>query len=144
LIESRELLWETIKSGQTGEWTKAGNVGLAYGTMVGFLRVGNWHGVLFFALELLKTALELDGLGDVNPGAFALGVYVENEGKKLDEWRTAAFDKLRKHLEHEVFVEVQRDVKSSRRELLVHNAADAVCLAAMMVVRSNKSREVVP
>ncbi len=59
----------------------------------------------------------------------ALGSYIEQEAKKLDQWREETFGELFGHLKHEV-AEIGR---SNRRTIQIHNCIDAVMLSCIML-----------
>jgi hypothetical protein len=59
----------------------------------------------------------------------SLGTYIEQEGKKKDEWRDKSYGELYAHLKHEI-AEIQR---SKEKTVQLHNAMDACTLAAIMV-----------
>lgn len=61
----------------------------------------------------------------------SLGAYIEQEGKKLDEWRDKSWGELYAHLKHEV-AEIQR---SKEKTVQLHNAMDACVLSAIMVTK---------
>lgn len=61
----------------------------------------------------------------------AFGSYVEQEGKKGDQWRDESYTDLYKHLDHEI-EELKR---SEGRTVRLHNAIDACCLSAMLAVK---------
>jgi len=66
---------------------------------------------------------------------FALGSYVEQEAKKGDNWREREIGELYNHLAHEV-EEIRRNLRRSEVTYLVHNAADAVMLSCMLLVKA--------
>ncbi len=61
----------------------------------------------------------------------AYGGYVEQEGKKSDQWRDETLETLYRHLDHEID-EVRR---SKSKTVRLHNAMDACSLFAMLAVR---------
>jgi len=59
----------------------------------------------------------------------ALGSYVEQEAKKLDQWRDETFGQLYGHLKHEVG-EIGR---SKARTIQIHNCMDALMLSCILL-----------
>lgn len=67
----------------------------------------------------------------------AFGSYIEQEAKKLDQWRDQTFWQLLQHLKHEVG-EIER---SKSRTVQYHNAIDAVMLADMILSKIMEKEE---
>ncbi|RLC36280.1 hypothetical protein DRH29_04895 [candidate division Kazan bacterium] len=61
----------------------------------------------------------------------ALGSYIEQEAKKLDQWRDQSFGQLYAHLKHEI-AEIGRS-KTKTQQL--HNCIDACALSAMLIAK---------
>ncbi len=59
----------------------------------------------------------------------ALGSYVEQEAKKLDQWRDESFGQLYGHLKHEVG-EIGR---SKARTIQIHNCMDSLMLSCILL-----------
>jgi len=59
----------------------------------------------------------------------SLGSYIEQEAKKMDEWRDKSLGEIYAHLKHEI-AEIGR---SSAKTTMLHNCMDACILSAMMV-----------
>lgn len=67
----------------------------------------------------------------LNAMLLSLGAYIEQEGKKKDEWRDKSYGELYAHLKHEI-AEIQR---SKEKTVQLHNAMDACALSAIMVAK---------
>ena len=61
----------------------------------------------------------------------ALGSYIEQEAKKLDDWRDKTFGEIYAHLKHEI-EEIRRS-KSLTQQL--HNCIDAVMLSTILLAK---------
>jgi hypothetical protein len=68
--------------------------------------------------------------------AYAFGSYIEQEPKKQDQWRDQTWGQLYAHLKNEI-AEIGR---SKGPTVQLHNAIDAVMLAAMLVVKAQGER----
>ena len=66
---------------------------------------------------------------------FALGSYMEQESKKVDQWRDQGIGQLYAHLSHEL-EEIRANIKDDDLTWLVHNAADATSLAAILLAKA--------
>ena len=74
--------------------------------------------------------------------AFSLGSYTEQEAKKADTWRDQSLGQLYAHLAHEI-QEIRVNLKPGKDKLsyLIHNAADAVNLSAMILAKALEMEE---
>ncbi len=59
----------------------------------------------------------------------ALGSYIEQEAKKLDQWRDETYGQLYGHLKHEIG-EIGR---SKRRTIQIHNCIDSIMLSCILL-----------
>ena len=59
----------------------------------------------------------------------ALGSYIEQEAKKLDQWRDQTYGELYGHLKHEIG-EIGR---SKRRTIQIHNCIDSIMLSCLLL-----------
>ena len=59
----------------------------------------------------------------------ALGSYIEQEAKKLDQWRDESYGQLYGHLKHEIG-EIGR---SKGRTIQIHNCIDSVMLSCILL-----------
>jgi len=75
--------------------------------------------------ELVRRAMDV-----------AYGSYMEQEGKKYDSWRDLSIGQLADHLRHEVNEEIMGNVRRGEIGFLMHNAMDAVELAAMLMAKA--------
>ena len=75
---------------------------------------------------------------------FALGSYMDQEGKKDDGWRDVDLGQLYNHLRHEVDEEIRGNLKRGELSYLLHNAVDAVSLSAMLLARVMEVAEIKP
>ncbi len=73
----------------------------------------------------IKTALDM-----------AYGSYVEQEGKKSDQWRDQSIGELGNHIRHEVD-EIMSNIKRGEIGYLVHNAMDVIELGAILLAQAN-------
>ena len=73
--------------------------------------------------------------------SFALGVYVEQEAKKVDSWRDIDLGNLYEHLRHEILDEIRPNIKRGEMTYLIHNAADAAALSLMILARAIELNE---
>jgi len=67
----------------------------------------------------------------LNAMLLSLGSYIEQEGKKKDQWRDKSYGEVYAHLKHEI-AEIER---SKERTVQLHNAMDACALAAILVCK---------
>jgi len=67
----------------------------------------------------------------LNAMLLSLGAYIEQEGKKMDEWRDKTYGEIYAHLKHEL-IEIQR---SKDKTVQLHNAMDACVLSAILVCK---------
>ena len=67
----------------------------------------------------------------LNAMMVSLGSYIEQEAKKLDDWRNRSFGEIYAHLKHEV----QEIKRSKTKTQQLHNCIDACCLSAMLVAK---------
>lgn len=70
----------------------------------------------------------------------AYGSYVEQEGKKADQWRDQSIGQLVAHLRHEVD-ELVANVRRGELGYLLHNAMDAIELAALVLIKAQEALE---
>ncbi len=66
----------------------------------------------------------------------AYGSYVEQEGKKGDQWREQTIGQLGDHIRHEID-EVMSNIRRGEIGFLVHNAMDVIELAAILLAHAN-------
>jgi len=59
----------------------------------------------------------------------ALGSYIEQEAKKLDQWRDETFGQLYGHLKHEI----EEIGRSKGRTIQIHNCMDALMLSCILL-----------
>lgn len=59
----------------------------------------------------------------------ALGAYIEQEAKKLDDWRDQNFGQLYGHLKHEI----EEIGRSKARTTQIHNCMDALMLSCILL-----------
>ena len=88
----------------------------------------------FTAIEMVSNLVRTDETGCVSLYSamlVAFGSYVEQEGKKGNQWAFQSYGDLYKHLSHEI-VEIKRSVGST---VQLHNAMDAVGLFAMLAIK---------
>lgn len=76
--------------------------------------------------EEVRTALDM-----------AYGSYVEQEGKKSDEWQDKNIGKLGDHIRHET-EEVMNNIRRSEFGFMIHNAMDIIELGAILLVKAQK------
>ena len=67
----------------------------------------------------------------LNAMLLSLGAYIEQEGKKMDQWRDKSYGECYAHLKHEI-AEIER---SKEKTVQLHNAMDACALSAIMVCK---------
>ena len=65
------------------------------------------------------------------------GSYVEQEGKKGDQWRDQILGQLAGHLQHEV-EEVMGNIRRGEIGFLIHNGMDITELGAIIVAKANE------
>jgi len=65
------------------------------------------------------------------------GSYVEQEGKKGDQWRDQSIGELGGHLKHEVD-EVMENIKRGEIGFLIHNAMDICELGAIIIAKAQE------
>jgi hypothetical protein len=75
-----------------------------------------------------------------NAWMMAFGSYVEQEAKKLDQWRDQSIGQLYSHLQHEL-EEIKRNLKRRDKAFLLHNCMDAVMLATIMLAKVLESEK---
>lgn len=66
----------------------------------------------------------------------AFGSYVEQEGKKGDQWRDVSIGQLGDHIRHEINDEVMANIRRGELGFLIHNAMDVIELGAMLLARA--------
>ena len=66
----------------------------------------------------------------------AYGSYVEQEGKKGDQWRDQTIGSLSDHIRHEVD-EIMSNIRRGEIGFLVHNAMDVIELGAILLAQAN-------
>lgn len=66
----------------------------------------------------------------------AYGSYVEQEGKKSDQWRDATIGQHGDHIKHEI-EEVMANLRRGEIGYLVHNAMDIIELGAILLASAN-------
>ncbi|WP_277543279.1 hypothetical protein [Haloarcula laminariae] len=62
---------------------------------------------------------------------FALGSYMEQEGKKRDQWTEETYTEIYQHTSHEIG-EIRRNINSNDLDFLLHNSVDMVLLSAIL------------
>lgn len=65
----------------------------------------------------------------------AYGSYVEQEGKKSDQWRDQSIGLLADHLRHEI-EEVMSNLRRGELGFLLHNAMDVIELGAILLAQA--------
>lgn len=73
----------------------------------------------------------------------AYGSYVEQEGKKADQWVDQSIGQLGNHIRHEV-EEVMANIHRGEIGFLVHNAMDVIELGAILLAKANEILEARP
>ena len=68
----------------------------------------------------------------------AYGSYVEQEGKKADQWRDQTIGQLGDHLRHEV-EEVMSNIRRGEIGYLLHNAMDVIELGAILLAKAREA-----
>ena len=76
--------------------------------------------------EMIRKAMDM-----------SYGSYVEQEGKKADQWRDQTIGQLVGHLEHEV-EEVKGNLRRGEIGFLIHNGMDVCELGAIIVAKANE------
>jgi len=76
--------------------------------------------------EMIRQALDM-----------AYGSYLEQEGKKTDQWRDQTIGQLGDHIRHEVD-EIMGNIKRGEIGFLLHNAMDVIELGAMLLAKANQ------
>ena len=76
--------------------------------------------------RLIKTALDS-----------AYGSYIEQEGKKTDQWRDQNIGQLGAHIRHEID-ECMDNIKRGEMGYLMHNAMDVMELGAMLFIKAQE------
>lgn len=66
----------------------------------------------------------------------AYGSYVEQEGKKSDQWRDQSLGQIMNHLAHEI-EEVRGNLKRGEIGYLLHNAMDVIELGAILLAQAH-------
>ena len=79
--------------------------------------------------EMIKEALDM-----------SFGSYVEQEGKKEDQWRDQSFGQLGDHIRHEV-EEIMGNIRRGEIGYLQHNAMDIVELGAILLAKAREYTE---
>jgi hypothetical protein len=69
------------------------------------------------------------------------GSYVEQEGKKGDQWRDQSLGQLGDHIRHEINDEVMQNIRTGDIGFLIHNAMDVIELGAMLLAKANEMKE---
>ena len=75
--------------------------------------------------DRVKTALDM-----------AYGSYVEQEGKKGDQWRDQTIGALGDHIRHEVD-EIMSNIRRGEIGFLIHNSMDIIELGAILLAHAN-------
>ena len=65
----------------------------------------------------------------------ALGSYLEQEGKKGDQWRDQSIGQLGDHIRHECD-EIMGNIRRGEISYLEHNAMDVIELGAMLLAHA--------
>ena len=68
----------------------------------------------------------------------AYGSYIEQEGKKGDQWRDQSIGQLGDHIKHEINDEVMSNIRSGDFGYLLHNAMDVIELGAMLLAKAQE------
>lgn len=77
--------------------------------------------------QMIKTALDM-----------AYASYIEQEGKKADQWRDQSIGQLGDHIRHEINDEVMKNIRTGDIGFLLHNAMDVIELGAMLLAKANQ------
>ena len=77
--------------------------------------------------DMIKQALDM-----------AYGSYIEQEGKKGDQWRDQSIGQLGDHIKHEINDEVMSNIRSGDFGYLLHNAMDVIELGAMLLAKAQE------
>jgi len=80
--------------------------------------------------EMIRKALDM-----------AYGSYIEQEGKKADQWRDQNIGQLGDHIRHEINDEVMKNIRTGDFGFLLHNTMDIIELAAMLLAKANEMME---
>ena len=70
----------------------------------------------------------------------AWGSYIEQEGKKNDQWRDVNLGQLGAHIVHEID-ECMGNIRQGQLGFLLHNAMDVMELGAMLFARAEEILE---
>jgi len=70
----------------------------------------------------------------------AWGSYIEQEGKKNDQWRDQNLGQLGDHIRHEI-EECMGNIRCGELGFLLHNAMDVMELGAMLYARAQEILE---
>ncbi len=70
----------------------------------------------------------------------AYGSYIEQEGKKSDNWADQNIGQLGDHIRHEVD-EVMGNIRRGEIGFLLHNAMDVIELGAILLAKANQQLE---
>lgn len=76
--------------------------------------------------EMIRSALDM-----------SFGSYVEQEGKKEDQWRDQTIGQLGDHIRHEV-EEIMGNIRRGEIGYLQHNSMDVIELGAMLLAKSRE------
>lgn len=74
----------------------------------------------------------------LNALMMAYGSYIEQEGKKGDQWRDQSLGQLGDHIRHEINDEVMQNLKRNEIGFLMHNAMDVIELGAMLLAKAQE------
>lgn len=77
--------------------------------------------------DMIKQALDM-----------AYGSYIEQEGKKGDQWRDQSIGQLGDHIRHEINDEVMQNIRTGDFGFLLHNAMDVIELGAMLLAKAQE------
>jgi hypothetical protein len=67
----------------------------------------------------------------------AYGSYIEQEGKKTDQWRDQNLGQIGDHIRHEI-EECMGNIRRGEIGFLLHNAMDVMELGAMLFARAQE------
>lgn len=86
----------------------------------------------------MKTKSRIDESRDMIRSALdmAYGSYVEQEGKKGDQWRDQSIGQIGDHIRHEINTEVMGNLRTGDFGFLLHNAMDVIELGAMLLAKA--------
>jgi len=76
--------------------------------------------------EMIRQALDM-----------AYGSYIEQEGKKTDQWRDQTIGQLGDHIRHEI-EEIMGNIRRGEIGFLLHNTMDVIELGAMLMAHANE------